>query len=122
MLETKHILSDEARYRLLKLLEDNPGLSQRELAAALDVSLGKVNYCMRALVDRGWVRIVNFRNSRNKIGYLYRLTPTGIREKALATRRFFLRKLAEYEQLEAEIEALREEVAVIDIARSAQPE
>jgi MarR family transcriptional regulator, temperature-dependent positive regulator of motility len=107
---TRQILTDESRYRLLKLLDDNPELSQRELAEALDISLGKTNYCVRALVERGWVKVVNFRNSERKVGYLYQLTPTGIAEKARATRRFLGRKIMEYELLESEIAALRREV------------
>jgi EPS-associated MarR family transcriptional regulator len=104
------ILDDEARYRLLKLLEENPELSQRELARALDISLGKANYCVRALVDRGWVKMVNFSRSDNKTAYFYRLTPTGIREKARAARRFLNSKVAEHERITAEIETLRAEL------------
>jgi EPS-associated MarR family transcriptional regulator len=120
MPEPKHILSDEARYRLLKLLDDNPGLSQRDLATTLDISLGKTNYCVRALIDRGWVKVVNFRNSRHKVGYLYRLTPKGIVEKTRATRYFLRCKIEEYRHLEEEIAALREEIAIIDIVEPAQ--
>lgn len=107
------ILDDEARYRLLKLLEDNPELSQRELARALGISLGKANYCVRALVDRGWVKMVNFSRSDNKTAYFYRLTPTGISEKARAARRFLDSKLAEHERITAEIESLRSELVAV---------
>lgn len=110
----KQLLSDEARYRLLKLLDDNPELSQRELAEALDISLGKTNYCLRALIEKGWVKVDNFRNSRRKVGYLYRLTPKGIAEKAKVTRDFLSHKIAEYERLENEIESLRQEVARVN--------
>lgn len=112
----KQILSDEARYRLLKLLDDNPEYSQRELANALDISLGKTNYCVRALVEKGWVKVVNFRNNPHKSRYLYKLTPKGIAEKTRATRRFLSCKLEEYQQLEAEIATLREEVMTFDLA------
>lgn len=110
MAKQHQVLTDEARYRLLKLLEKNPDLSQRELAEVLGVSLGKTNYCLRALIDRGLVKVVNFRNSTHKSRYLYQLTPTGIREKARATRRFLGRKIEEYERLQSEIEALQREV------------
>lgn len=75
-------LDDEARYRLLRLLADNPKLSQRELARELGISLGKVNYCLKALLDRGYVKAVNFKNSRNKRAYLYQLTPAVLPPKA----------------------------------------
>lgn len=117
MPDQRNVLSDEARYRLLKLLDDNPGLSQRELAEVLDISLGKTNYCIRALIDRGWVKVENFRNSGRKLGYLYKLTPKGIAEKARTTRRFLRRKLEEYERLEGEIEVLRREVGVTESAK-----
>jgi len=100
-------LDDEARYRLLDLLAGNPELSQRELARELGISLGKVNYCLNALLDHGYVKAVNFKNSRNKRAYLYHLTTAGIVAKAAATRRFLIRKEAEYERLHAEIESLR---------------
>lgn len=103
-------LDDEARYRLLGLLMDNPALSQRQLAGELGISLGKLNYCLAALLDRGYVKAVNFKNSNNKRGYLYQLTPAGLTAKARAARRFLIRKQAEYERLFREIEALRSEV------------
>ncbi len=107
----EQVLDDEARYRLLRLLADNPELSQRELAHELGISLGKVNYCLKALLDRGYVKAVNFKNSRNKRAYLYHLTSAGIAAKALAAKRFLMRKQMEYERLAQEIEALRRETA-----------
>lgn len=98
------------RYRVLKLLEENPGLSQRELAGELGISLGKANYCVRALIDRGWVKMVNFGRSGNKVAYLYKLTPSGISEKARAARRFLDYKLEEHERLTSEIDHLRKEI------------
>lgn len=98
------------RYQLLKLLEENPGLSQRELAGELGISLGKANYCVRALIDRGWVKMVNFGRSGNKAAYIYKLTPTGISEKARAARRFLDQKREEHDRLAGEIEALRAEL------------
>lgn len=107
---SERTLDDEMRFTVLRLLAENPEASQRELAKALGISLGKVNYCVRALLDKGYVKAVNFRNNRNKSAYLYLLTPSGVAAKAKATAQFLVRKEAEYEQLAAEIEALRAEV------------
>jgi len=104
------VLDDRTRYRLLKLLQENPELSQRQLAGELGVSVGKVNFCLRALLDRGLVKVRNFRNSDNKAAYAYYLTPKGAKEKVRATVGFLKRRLAEYEGLEREIEELRREV------------
>jgi EPS-associated MarR family transcriptional regulator len=103
-------MTEELNYRLLKLLEHNPDLSQRELSQALGVSLGKVNYCLQSLVEKGWVKVQNFRNSRNKLAYAYLLTPRGIEEKARVTLRFLQRKVAEHELIQREIAELRREV------------
>jgi EPS-associated MarR family transcriptional regulator len=104
------MLSDEVRYRLFRLLEANPQLPQREVARELGMSVGKVNYCIKSLIDKGWVKATNFRNSRNKAAYAYLLTPRGIEEKARFTISFLQTKLSEYERLSAEIEAIRAEV------------
>ena len=98
------------RYRLLSLLEDNPELSQRDLAGKLGMSLGKTNYCLKALIEKGWIKIHNFRNSCNKRAYLYKLTPSGIKEKAQVTRRFLALKLQEHTEIAFQIEQLRREV------------
>src|SRR3954464_6289765 len=82
------MLTEEVRYKLLKLLEPNPQLSQREVAKELGISLWKVNYCLQALVDKGWIKATNFKNSRNKTAYMYLLTPRGFDEKARVTARF----------------------------------
>ena len=103
------MLTDEVRYKLLKLLEAKPKLSQREVARELGISLGKVNFCMKALADKGMVKATNFKNSSNKTMYMYLLTPRGIEEKARVTVRFLRRKLSEYEALRAEIEKMRGE-------------
>ena len=103
------MLTEEVRYKLLKLLEPNPQLSQREVARQLGISLGKVNYCLNALVDRGWIKAANFKNSNNKTAYMYLLTPRGIEEKARVTARFLQIKMREYEALRAEIEQIRDE-------------
>lgn len=100
---------DEVHYKLMRLLEANPGLSQRDAARALGVSLGKVNYCLQALIDRGWVKATNFKNSQNKAAYLYVLTPRGLQGKATLTMKFLQEKMREYEQLRVEIEEMRRE-------------
>ena len=104
------LLSDELKYQLLSALEQNPRASQRELAAEIGISLGRTNYCLRALIDKGWVKAKNFKNSKNKSAYIYNLTPVGLVAKAQVTRLFLARKQAEYEVLEREIERLRQEV------------
>ena len=101
--------NDEIHYKLLKLLEMNPELSQRQLASELGFSVGKLNYCLKALIDKGWVKVDNFRNSQNKVAYLYLLTPRGIEEKTRVTARFLKHKLAELETLKQDIEILRRE-------------
>lgn len=102
-------LSDEIRYNILKILENNPGISQRKLADSLDISLGKANYCLKALIEKGLIKVNNFRNSQNNFGYIYVLTARGLDEKAKVTMRFLKRKINEYEELEREIEQLRRE-------------
>jgi EPS-associated MarR family transcriptional regulator len=103
------MLTDEVRYKLLKLLKPNPKLSQRQVARELGISLGKVNYCLKALVDKGWIKAGNFKNSENKIEYLYLLTPRGIEEKTRVTMQFLQIKMKEYEALKDEIEQIRNE-------------
>lgn len=103
------MLTPEARYKLLALLEPNPGLSQREVARRLGISLGKVNYCLKALMDKGWIKAANFTNSSNKRAYMYLLTPRGIEAKARLTGEFLKIKLLEYETLKEEIEDIRRE-------------
>lgn len=90
-------------YRLLKLIEERPEISQRELARELGLSLGKINYCIRAFIERGLVKVNNFRRNDNKRAYAYFLTPKGVEEKARVTLRFFKRVQAEYEMLRAEV-------------------
>lgn len=104
------IFSDKDRYQILKSLQHNPQLSQRELAAAMGISLGKVNFCLKALVDKGWVKVENFKKSQNKLGYAYILTPRGLEEKARVTVSFLKRKQREYDLLVNELEELRKEV------------
>ena len=103
-------MQDEITYRLLKSLDEDPRQSQRERSQALGISLGKLNYCLRALIDKGWVKARNFGASKNKPAYLYLLTPAGAEQKARVTMRFLRRKLQEYEELELEIAELKKEV------------
>lgn len=107
---SKTTLHEESHLKVLRLLESNPGLSQRELSDALGVSLGKTNYCIKALLDKGLLKMQNFRNSDNKLAYAYLLTPAGFSAKADLTARFLKHKVAEYENLRKEIETLQREV------------
>lgn len=100
-------IDDTSRYRVLKLLQDNPEMSQRQLARALSISLGKANYCLRALVARGLIKMRNFRNSENRSAYMYYLTQRGLEEKARMTIEFMRRKMDEFEALKLEIEQLK---------------
>jgi len=105
---------EDLHFRLLRILEEHPDYSQRDISRALGISLGGVNYCLKALMDKGWVKVENFRNSRHKLGYFHVLTPQGIAERAALTHRFLRRKVAEYEALQAEIEALQREILATD--------
>lgn len=103
------MITDEYRYKILKLLEAQPEISQRELAKSLGVSLGKANFCLKALIDIGLIKASNFRNSQNKLAYMYLLTPNGIEAKSNITLRFLKSKMQEYEILQAEITLLMNE-------------
>lgn len=103
------MLDETTHYSLLKTLEENPGLSQRDLAKKLGVSLGKINFCLKALVEKGSLKINNFRNSENKLAYAYLLTPSGVEQRARMTVQFLKYKVQEYERLRAEIEELQRE-------------
>lgn len=104
------MLDDTTSYSLLKTLENNPGLSQRNLAKQLGVSLGKVNFCLNALIDKGCLKVDNFRNSGNKLAYAYLLTPHGVEQKARMTVEFLKIKTQEYERLRIEIAELKQSV------------
>jgi EPS-associated MarR family transcriptional regulator len=103
------MLTDEYRYKILKIVEVNPEISQRELAKNLGVSLGKANFCLKALIVIGLLKATNFRNSQNKLAYMYLLTPTGLEEKSSITVRFLKAKMQEYELLQEEIRELLHE-------------
>ncbi|QXP94865.1 MarR family EPS-associated transcriptional regulator [Methylococcus capsulatus] len=102
---------EQAQLRILKNLEDSPGISQRVLAERLGISLGKTNYLLKALLEKGLIKVGNFRRSGSKLGYLYLLTPQGIEQKLGLTRAYLARKEAEYEALRAEIAALHVELS-----------
>ncbi len=102
-------LQEDTHFRVLRLLQENPDLTQRELAERLGISVGGLNYCLKALIERGLVKMRNFAQSKNKFGYVYVLTPSGIAEKAAITHRFLQRKMEEYEALKTEIQVLKEE-------------
>ena len=103
-------MNQELEYRMLKLLEQKPDLTQRQLSRELGVSLGKTHYLIKSLVEVGWVKLENFQRSDSKWGYVYLLTPSGIFEKASITARFLVRKQEQYLQLQQEIEQLKHEV------------
>jgi EPS-associated MarR family transcriptional regulator len=103
--------SSEIHFQVLRAIAQNPDLTQRELAAVLGISLGKANYCLKALVVKGLVKIESFAKSKNKLGYAYLLTPQGVSQKAALTTSFLRHKLEEYESLRSEIEMLKLETA-----------
>lgn len=103
-------MNEDVRFRILNILKDKPDLSQREIADELGVSLGATNYVLKALVEKGQVKVRNFRASNNKLRYAYVLTPSGIEAKARLTADFLSRKYAEYEALKAEIAALESDL------------
>jgi EPS-associated MarR family transcriptional regulator len=109
-----HPVSDEIRYRLLRYLEEHPDASQRELAQLLGVSVGKINYCVQALIAKGLVKMRNFQGSRKKLAYAYVLTPKGIEEKIKVTSQFLKLKLAEYDSVAKEIERLHRELEAVE--------
>ena len=104
-------MADEIHYHVLRIIEKNPRITQRELASELGVSLGKANYCLKSLIELGWVKAKNFKNSKHKLAYVYLLTPSGIEQKARITVQFLRRKVKEYEELKLEIDRLKKEVA-----------
>ena len=103
-------IQEDMHFRIIRILQENPDLTQRELAEMLGMSVGSLNYCLNALIDKGLVKMQNFSNSKNKFKYVYLLTPMGVAEKVALTTRFLGRKKEEYEALKLEIEALKSEV------------
>jgi len=109
------VLTDKIRYQLCKQLAQNPNLTQRELAATLGISLGKTNYCLNALINKGWVKVRNFGYSQSKLGYAYLLTKKGMEEKSRVMVQFFKRKQQEYDDLVKELDVLRKEAAQFEL-------
>ena len=100
----------ETEYIILRILKDNPKKTQRELAKELGLSLGRTNYVIRALIDKGWVKLSNFKRSDNKLGYIYLITPEGIAEKSILAQNYLIRKSKQYSRLKEEIEILENEI------------
>ena len=103
-------LQEDTYFRVLRMLQDNPDMTQREIAEKLGISTSGLNYCLKALIDKGWVKMQNFSQSKNKFGYIYVLTPQGLAEKMALTSKFLKRKMQEYDALRVEIETLKSEV------------
>ena len=103
-------MSEERQLKVMRLLENSPEMTQRDLASTLGISLGAVNFCLKALVDKGWIKIDNFNKNPNKLGYLYLVTPKGIAAKTKLTLQCLKRKLIEYDELKTEIETLEKEL------------
>jgi EPS-associated MarR family transcriptional regulator len=107
-------IQEDTHFRIMRILQENPDLTQRELAEKLGISVGGLNYCLNALIDKGLVKMQNFSKSKNKFKYVYLLTPMGIAEKVALTTRFLSRKLEEYEALELEIHSLKNDLRNIN--------
>ena len=102
---------EDTSFRVMRILQANPDITQRELAQKLGISVGGINYCLKALMKKGLVKMKNFASAKNKFGYVYVLTPSGIAEKAAITHQFLQRKMDEYEALKAEIDALKTDIS-----------
>jgi EPS-associated MarR family transcriptional regulator len=109
---------EDTHFQMMRILQENPDLTQRELAERLGVSVSGLNYCLKALMAKGWVKVQNFSHSKNKFGYVYMLTPRGLVEKAALTGVFLQRKMDEYETLKKEIEALKAEVGRPEVKKA----
>ncbi len=106
-------LQEDTYFRVLRMLEGNPDLTQREIAQSLGLSTSGLNYCLKALIDKGWVKMQNFSQSKNKFGYIYVLTPLGISQKITLAASFLVRKMKEYEELKTEIDEVRAELVTL---------
>ena len=116
--ETK--LESEEALSVLREIEADSEMTQRALSLRLGLSLGKINFLVKALVEKGLIKVENFKNSKNKSAYLYSLTPNGFEEKTKATYLFLKRKIEEYERLEVEIKQLKKEAGVVDLPAKIQ--
>jgi len=112
--EKKKRIESEEMLILMRVINENPQMTQRDLSSRLGLSLGKINFLIKSLIEKGFIKADNFKNSNNKISYLYLLTPAGIEEKTKITYRFLKRKMEEYEKLENEIRHLKKEVDLLD--------
>lgn len=101
---------EDTYFRMMRILEKQPDLTQRQLAEKMGISVSGINYCLKALIQKGWVKANNFANSKNKLGYAYILTPSGLKEKTSLTSKFLKRKINEYEELKMEVESLKNEL------------
>ena len=111
-------IQEDTDFRIMRILQENPDLTQRELADQLGMSVGGLNYCLNALIDKGLVKMQNFSSSKNKFKYVYLLTPMGIAEKVGLTTRFLSRKVEEYEALQLEISYLKNELRDLKISKN----
>lgn len=111
-------LQEDTYFRVLRMLQENPDLTQREIAERLGLSTSGLNYCLRALIQKGWVKVHNFSESKNKFGYIYVLTPLGISQKISMTGKFLRRKIREYDALKAEINSLSQELLVAESVKT----
>lgn len=109
MTTRRQTANDDTLFWTLKVLQENPGVTQRTLAKEVGINVSSINFCLKALVEKGWIKMGNFSKNPDKLSYAYLLTPTGVAEKAALTKRFLQRKMAEYEKLRGEIEALQRE-------------
>jgi len=109
---------EEIYYKIMRIIQEDPRLTQREMAQKIGVSLGGLHYCLKALINKGLVKIQNFNNAENKYKYLYILTPKGIKEKSLLTYFFFDKKIQEYEYLKGELENLKEEIKNLQLKKT----
>ena len=112
--EKKKRVESEEMLILMRVINENPQMTQRDLSSRMGLSLGKINFLIKSLIEKGFIKADNFKNSNNKISYLYLLTPAGIEEKTRITYRFLKRKMEEYEKLENEIRHLKKEVDLLD--------
>jgi len=107
MTTRRQTANEDTLFWTLKVLQESPAVSQRTLAKEVGINVSTINFCLKALVEKGWIKMGNFSKNPDKLSYAYLLTPTGVAEKAVLTRRFLQRKMAEYEKLHDEIEALK---------------
>ena len=120
MTTRRQTANDDTLFWTLKVLQENPGVSQRTIAKEVGINVSTINFCLKALVEKGWIKMGNFSKNPDKLSYAYLLTPTGVAEKAVLTRRFLQRKMAEYEKLRGEIEALQREANLSSPAEQAK--